>query len=148
MKTNAKVYVMRGDDGRLKVGHSRDPDRRSKELGGIEILHTTPTLEQAERIERLAHRLLALSGKHVRGEWFEANLEDAIAAIETAVKQAEGNELELGARFANDTKPLHMRANSRTMSMLDDLRKAEDDLPSRSEMIRRLVERAHKALKK
>jgi hypothetical protein len=45
-------------------------------------------------------------------------------------------------------KILHMRFDSEYEQMLSDLRKAEDDLPDKSKMIRRLIERAHKDLKK
>jgi hypothetical protein len=37
------------------------------------------------------------------------------------------------------------RVTSETMKHLDELRRAEPDLPSRGEMLRRLVERARKA---
>ena len=37
-----------------------------------------------------------------------------------------------------------MRCEPEFLATLDDLRRAEDDLPSRAEMLRRLVERATK----
>ena len=37
---------------------------------------------------------------------------------------------------------LHMRIADEVKRKLDDLRKRESDLPSRSEMVRRLIERA------
>ena len=40
------------------------------------------------------------------------------------------------------TDILHMRVAPEVIRMLDNLRKSEDDLPSRSEMVRRLIERA------
>lgn len=97
MKTNAKIYVMQADDGTLKLGHSKSPATRAKQLGRrVAIVHETDVLEHAEQIERLAHRVLALHGKHLRGEWFEADLSDAIKAIEIATRQAEAEELPLG----------------------------------------------------
>jgi len=100
VRTNARVYIMKSDDGRLKIGHSVDPSRRSKQLGvAVSIMHETDVLDQAERIERLAHRVLALSGKHLCGEWFDATVEDAISAIDIAVRQAESVELPLGGRL-------------------------------------------------
>lgn len=39
---------------------------------------------------------------------------------------------------------LQMRLSADLKTMLDDLRRAEPDLPSRSEMIRRLIQRAAK----
>lgn len=42
---------------------------------------------------------------------------------------------------------LHMRIAQETRAQLDDLRKAEPDLPNMSEMVRRLIERSHGAIK-
>ena len=39
---------------------------------------------------------------------------------------------------------LHMRIAEEIRTKLDDLRRIEPDLPSRSEMVRRLIEEAHK----
>lgn len=101
MKTNAYIYVMQAEDGTLKLGHSKDPAKRAKQVGRpVEVVHTTDLIEQVERIERVAHRVLALHGRHIRGEWFEAKLSDAVAAIETAIRQAEGLELPLVGRLS------------------------------------------------
>jgi hypothetical protein len=90
MRTNAKVYVMRAEDGSLKVGHSIAPSKRARDIGRhVQVVHETDVLEHAERIERVAHRVLALQGKRIRGEWFNAELAEAIAAIEDAVRQVE-----------------------------------------------------------
>ena len=103
-------------------------------------------IEHAERIERLAHRVLALHGKHLRGEWFEATIKDAVVAIEIATRQAEGEELNLGGclRIVAETKDKQtsLRLSEATLSSLDQLRRDEADLPTRAEMIRRLIERA------
>lgn len=37
---------------------------------------------------------------------------------------------------------LHMRMDAEHLQMLDRIRKSEDDLPTRTEMVRRLIERA------
>jgi len=54
--------------------------------------------------------------------------------------------------FPNDgdmkDKILHMRIADEDKALLDELRKAEDDLPSRSEMVRRLIQRAAAKLAK
>ena len=44
-------------------------------------------------------------------------------------------------------KFLHMRISEDDLADLDDLRKAEEDFPTRSDMVRRLVERAKAASK-
>ena len=55
-----------------------------------------------------------------------------------------------GCPMTDETKPgvFQMRVDTAFGKQLDDLRKAQDDLPSRAEMIRRLVEAAHGALGK
>lgn len=45
-------------------------------------------------------------------------------------------------------KILQMRLSAELKTMIDDLRRSEPDLPSRSEMIRRLIQRAAAKLKK
>lgn len=105
MKTNARIYVMRAADGTIKLGHSKDPETRAKQVGRpVEIVHQTDVIEHVERIERIAHRVLALHGRHIRGEWFEATVADAVSAIEAAVKQAEGAELPLTGHLKHWTR--------------------------------------------
>lgn len=43
---------------------------------------------------------------------------------------------------------LHMRIADESMRQLDELRRVEPDLPSRSEMVRRLIDRAADANKR
>jgi hypothetical protein len=143
MKTNARIYVMDAGDGTVKVGHSRDPDGRAKQIGGVTVIHSTPLVEQAELIERTAHRLLKLSGKHIRGEWFRASLSEAISAIERAERIASGHEMPLQFPTPEETTMIQVKADLDLVCKLDDLRKLEDKIPSRTEMVRRLIERAH-----
>jgi hypothetical protein len=144
MKTNAKIYVLESADGLVKVGHSRRVDKRIKELGKVvSIAHLTEIKVQAEIIERTAHRLLRLAGKGVRGEWFSATVAEAIEAIERAERIADGAELGLDRAPPPDDTILHMRVAEEIRAKLDDLRRLEPDLPSRSEMVRRLIEKAH-----
>lgn len=159
MKTNARIYIMRGDDGALKLGHSRNPEARAKQIGRpVKVVHQTDVIEHAERIERLAHRVLALHGKHIRGEWFEATLEDAIAAIETATRQAEGSELPLGGALARHKRGVgapqslfSMRTDSAEgkefLDALDELRAAERPQLDRTSMVKKLVFEAHRRVK-
>lgn len=157
MKTNAKIYVMRAEDGTLKLGHSVDPERRAKQVGrAVEVVHETDVLEQVERIERLAHRVLALHGRHIRGEWFEASLDEAVRAIEIATRQAEQQELVLGGDLRRINSVSHsgraeagswaspptlsVRMDVEHLQMIDDLRRLESDLPTRTEMARRCIE--------
>ena len=100
MAEPAHIYIMRAPNGALKVGFSINPEQRRRSLGAdIALVHTTDVIEDARRVEGLAHRLLVLNGKPIKGEWFEASLEAAIDAVEAAIKQAEGLELVLGGDF-------------------------------------------------
>lgn len=147
MRTNAKIYVMRAEDGTLKLGHSVDPARRSKEVGRVvEIVHETDIIEHVERIERAAHRVLALHGKHLRGEWFEATLDDAINAIEIATRQAERQELELGGKLktvkqtgGRSTGQLNIRVDSEIMDAIDEIRASQRPIPTVSQVIRSVI---------
>jgi hypothetical protein len=146
---------MRDVSGALKLGHSRDPERRMKDIGRpVEIVHTTDVLDHVERIERLAHKVLALHGKHIRGEWFEASLDQAITAIEIAVRQAEAAELCLGGRLNRHTsvkrrydRNLNFKVDQAFFAALDKLRKRETPEMSRSDMVRKLVLEAAKRIR-
>ena len=84
----AAVYVMADEAGRHKVGNSCNPQRRSFQIleGGrrLRVVHESRYSEQACKIEKTAHRLLKLAGKHIEGEWFSASLDECIEAISRA----------------------------------------------------------------
>ena len=93
MRTNEKVYVFQAPSGEVKVGHARRPTARAKQISDdLKIVHVTGNIIEVERVERLAHRILALAGKRIKGEWFSATAEEAVAAIERAIAMAEGLE--------------------------------------------------------
>lgn len=148
MRTNAKVYVLKAPDGTIKLGHAKNVERRKNEIGRhLDIVHQTDVLEQAERIERLAHRILALHGKHLKGEWFEATLEDAILAIEIATRQAEGEELNLGGQIIYSAKRPATKKIMLTIKLPPDLIRSVDECidamefpPTRTRLIERLLE--------
>ena len=167
MKTNAKVYVMVDGEGRIKLGHSVNPAARSKQMPRpVTLVHETDVIEQAERVERLAHRILALHGTHLRGEWFEASIDDALHAIELAVKQAENEELALGgmldgradietsvSKYPQLQKLFSMRTDNEQgaefLAALDRLRLAQRPVLDRTAMVMKLVFEADtKATKK
>lgn len=92
MTALAHVYIME-DRGAFKVGHSKNPHGRRKQLGAhLTIVHALAPMINAQRVERLAHRLLALAGKRIAGELFSATLDEAKAAIERAERIAAGIE--------------------------------------------------------
>jgi len=145
MKTNAKVYVMVDSEGRIKLGHSVNPAARSKQMPrAVTVVHETDVIEQAERVERLAHRILALHGTHLRGEWFEASIDDALHAIEIAIRQAEQEELALGGRLDGRADieistriQINIRVELEDLAMVEELRKLESPIPTASEIWRR-----------
>lgn len=87
MRRSAKVYVMRDGDGYHKVGHSRDPNLRRRGISrSVELVYSTGVLDEAERVEYIAHKILKREGRHIEGEWFSASLDEAIAAINEAIR--------------------------------------------------------------
>jgi len=155
MRTNTKVYVLVASNGRLKIGSSANPTRRPKELGvDGEIVYETEIIEESEKVEKRAHRVLALYATHLRGEWFKATVDQAIAAIKESQRQIENNELMLGGELVRwryespqkslaGWKPVQLRLSEESRSKLDDLRACELHPPSMPEMIRILIDRAH-----
>ena len=158
MRTNTKVYVLLAHDGLIKVGSSSDPERRLKELRvNGRIAYQTNVISESEVVERRAHRVLALTAQHVRGEWFVATVDQAIGAIKDAQRQVVRSELPLGGelikwRYNKPQKPLRggknvvIKMSDETRRKLDDVRAGEGSPPSMAEMIRLLIDRAHEAL--
>lgn len=149
-RKTAHVYVFDGRDGTVKVGNSIRPEARIKEVGrgaNLVLAYKSDLLDDAEYIERAAHGILRLAKKHVKDEWFFASVAEARSAISTAIAIAE--KMQLPLQYVAPPKwetlrvddPDHMFRDG-----LDLLRKQEDDLPGRSEMVRRLVDRAAEAL--
>ena len=144
MKKNANIYVMT-DGTSLKVGHSIAPQARAKQIGRpVDILHLTDIIVEAEAVERTAHRLLKISGKHVRGEWFSASLEEAVEAINLARRIVDGLELPLD----RVPKPKPKRSGvmvvvkllQSTVAAIDEERARHHYPPSRAQVIKRALE--------
>jgi hypothetical protein len=141
-------------EGRIKLGHSVNPAARSKQMPrAVTVVHETDVIEQAERVERLAHRILALHGTHLRGEWFEASIDDALHAIEIAIRQAEQEELALGGRLDGRADieisvytPISVRLSDENRAWL--VRKADEEDRSLNNMINRIIEAAREADKR
>lgn len=50
MKMNARIYVMQAQDGMIKLGHSRNPVERAKQVGrAVDVVHQTDVIEQVEQ---------------------------------------------------------------------------------------------------
>lgn len=157
----AKLYVMRDGAGLVKLGISVDPERRRSQLGAsLELVHETDLVDRAEHIEALAHRLLALHGRHVKGEWFEATIDDALDAINLAIKQFQGEQLPLGGVFKNKGRPpgqefphlLHLRITDEMREALEEIRNSRLERPNMTSLAREalaeLIRRERGALKK
>lgn len=148
MNTNAKIYVLQGDDGLVKVGHSVSVERRARQIGGVTIAHQTQIKEQAEIIERTAHRLLRLAGKGVRSEWFSATVAEAIDAIRRAERIANGLELDL-ARIRpvrNPPKPLiTIEITEEQLAAIDAIISEREGVPDRTTIIREMLTKGLKA---
>lgn len=150
MKTNAFIYVMKGREGRIKLGHSVDPVRRAYDVGEtVEIAYVSPRIEEAERVERRAHRILALTHKHVRGDWFIAPVEAAKQAIEIAQRQVDAIELPLAGKLGNGKErmtPIPVRLPRSTVQLIDEEKaKSGGAITQRATMIRLLVGEALRA---
>ena len=103
------VYVIVGvEPTLLKIGNSTDPHKRAyaltRELGfECKVLYTTGELPDCAAVERVAHILLLGDRKLVIGEWFAVNLDEAMSAIEKAIRVASGKEYAQGMmRYAMD----------------------------------------------
>lgn len=97
MSKVAAVYVMDDDVyDRRKVGHSMEPPQRAIDLSWkrkpLKIVHTSNVSAQACKVEKTAHRLLTLAGKHIDAEWFSASIDECIEAIERAERIVAGLE--------------------------------------------------------
>lgn len=139
-KKSGCLYVMTGPEG-VKVGFSRQPDKRSRQVGpGVNVAYATEFKVNGERIERGAHRLLRLAGKHVRAEWFSATVAEAKAAIERAERIDAGLELALDCRPKRKTQNKDVMTFRLPPDVLDTLtRLAREDNRSRSNYINLLL---------
>ena len=84
------VYVISAETGHVKIGIAGEPASRRKALQNAhyEVLtlrhFVRCTTKEAPVFEREAH--LLLSDKWIRGEWFRVSVEDAISAVEVAMR--------------------------------------------------------------
>lgn len=87
-----RIYVMSSARKGVKIGMSHSPSHRALELeadgaGKMTIHYETTIRDDAFIIETVAHDVLATKRKV--GEWFHAEVEEAIAAVQKAVELAE-----------------------------------------------------------
>jgi hypothetical protein len=90
LPAQAYVYVIAATDGPVKVGIAKDvASRRAMLQTGnattLHVAHKAPVARtDALFVERYAHDLL--SGGHIRGEWFNVDIEEAVAAVEAGIE--------------------------------------------------------------
>lgn len=147
----AQVYIME-DRGAFKVGHSKNPNDRRRQLGAhLKVVHTSQPMANARRVEWLAQRLLALAGKRVAGELFSATLDEAKIAIARAVRIEAGLEPDVTApRAVKQSQELrqncpglmlmlNMRVNAKFKEALRRIRHLDPNVPSISDVVRAAV---------
>jgi hypothetical protein len=143
--------VLRPSDGARKVGLSINPAVR---LLGIKaefrerciLEYTAECLpDHVDAAERHAHALLWAA--RIKGEWFSVKQETARAAVDAAIAAAAAGEpLQRPPPSHGRTERFEMRADKEMMAALDYLRTQENDLPTRAEMARRIVDREYERI--
>lgn len=87
------VYVMRRDDGAVKVGitvslayRRYQVERECGQFTEVWSHHPTATIRGAAKVEKLAHEALVLH--RINGEWFSVSPEHAVAVVLVSAQQA------------------------------------------------------------
>lgn len=138
----AYLYVIRAPGGARKVGYSRDPETRRRSLSTTGYVCTLEHFAECpdgltRAAEKHAHALLW--DGHLQSEWFAADPDAARAAVDAAIAAALAGE---PMRRPPGTGRFEFRFDEETTGkQLDYLRRLEPDVPSRAEMVRRIVDR-------
>ncbi len=111
--------------GVVKVGHSGDTPRRARELGGLTVAYTTEPMADAERIERIVHRLLKTKRIGSQGERYTATVEEAQSAIWRAIRIDQGLE-----PMIEGGKQVNVRLKPDEVEMIAWLRRNATDDPA------------------
>lgn len=144
--TGYLYVVLRPSDGARKVGQSVNPAVRlvginTEQRMRCELEYSAQCPDDhVDAAERHAHALLW--DARVEGEWFNVKAETAQAAVDAAIAAAlAGEPPQRPPKRGNKTARFEMRIDHVMMEQLDYLRMREPDLPTRAEMVRRLVDR-------
>ncbi|MCJ2080159.1 GIY-YIG nuclease family protein [Methylobacterium sp. J-090] len=91
------VYVIQAEGGPVKIGVAVDPAKRLRvlrtgtpfplRLAHVEMIDASI---HAIAVERAAHTLLAAA--HAHGEWFHVSVEDALTAVQAAIREVQSRE--------------------------------------------------------
>lgn len=137
------IYAIQSEAGPIKIGVSKSPSGRAKQIArqqpyGVRLIHSrSPGGQDAFAVEAAAHTLL--EAKRHRGEWFDATLEEAIDAIEMAVKMVEsGWHRPIAAHTQSERSAVVLTVGQ--AFEIDRWRRAQSPIPSRSEAVRTLVD--------
>lgn len=84
------IYAMKSDDGYVKIGISKNPEKRAKSLENrkfkvVDVFYTEPC-SNPYTIERICHE--KLSSKRVFGEWFNVDFEKAKEVVSQTFSQS------------------------------------------------------------
>lgn len=134
------VYVARGKEpGLVKIGMSATPEMRMSAIGrGVTLVHTVLCGAYAADVEKASHA--ALISHRMEGEWFKLAEDVAIAMVERVASEVIAGR-PVQPEPCLDTQ-IAVRMGKPTFDILDDVRREERDVPTRAEMIRRLIQRA------
>jgi hypothetical protein len=148
MTGTSVVYVMAAPDGRVKVGHSQDVDRRrpqarwSKRLPSLDVVYRSEPTALARWIERHAlASLRALTGVK-RGEWFAVPVSVATNAVRDAIDQSRGVPLSDAPPIKSKTTRLVIAFLDEMLSEVDEIVEARYGQADRAAIIRELVAQA------
>lgn len=104
------VYCIRAATGHVKVGISRNPDARLRQLQtghpeALTMVWSEPVAtKRAGSVERAIHQ--ALSEKHLRGEWFTVTPDEAREAFAAANSARPGTKKPRRSRVAAAPTPV------------------------------------------
>jgi predicted GIY-YIG superfamily endonuclease len=147
---DAFLYVVRRPtDGARKVGFTSDTTSRLYNINSsqgcrcaLEYAEARTISVAIESAEKHAHALLWES--RVEGEWFAVDLETAQQAVAAAFDAAElgGTMLKPPRGKSAKTETFTVKVSRQWLKDLDDWRRLEKDLPSRTEAIMRMCDKA------
>lgn len=141
MRRHTRLYVVREASGVLKLGHSVNPSRRARELGDVDVIYQSDVIAESEKVERTAHRLLALAGKRVRAERFNATLSEVLDAVSTAESIVAGVELPLDRRktHARPATLVRMLVSADELAAIDEIVRERHGMASRTQVLREVL---------
>lgn len=141
LPAQAYVYVIGTEDGPQKIGIANNPESRRAifQTGNPEPLMlaaSVPVLKhEALSVERYAHWLL--EGSRIRGEWFNVSPDEALEAVEAAVKAVRDRKEAPPEDSSNRTASLSIRIWPSLKAEVD--RIAKDDGRTTAQYVERLL---------